>query len=105
MRTIEVLQNTPRRSDKRGHKRPVREGHAAQHSPEKERAMSGNHANDPAAIRSKLNHPVIDADGHWLEFGPALIEYLRKVGGEGAEKGYRMMIERVGKTLAQTVEE
>jgi predicted TIM-barrel fold metal-dependent hydrolase len=28
------------------------------------------------AIRSKLDHPVIDADGHTLELGPALSEYL-----------------------------
>ena len=32
--------------------------------------MSGNGHPNPAAIRSRLTHPVIDADGHWLEFGP-----------------------------------
>jgi len=31
-------------------------------------------------IRSQLDHPVIDADGHTTEFVPALAEYLREVG-------------------------
>jgi predicted TIM-barrel fold metal-dependent hydrolase len=32
-------------------------------------------------IRAGLSHPVIDADGHQLEFEPLLLEYLREVGG------------------------
>jgi hypothetical protein len=36
--------------------------------------MSGNGHPNPAAIRSRLTHPVVDADGHWLEFGPVLAE-------------------------------
>jgi predicted TIM-barrel fold metal-dependent hydrolase len=32
-------------------------------------------------IRSSLSHPVIDADGHQLEFEPLMLEYLREVGG------------------------
>jgi predicted TIM-barrel fold metal-dependent hydrolase len=32
-------------------------------------------------IRGELNHPVIDVDGHQLEFEPLLLEYLREVGG------------------------
>jgi predicted TIM-barrel fold metal-dependent hydrolase len=31
-------------------------------------------------IRRRLDHPVVDADGHTTEFGPALGEYLREVG-------------------------
>lgn len=31
-------------------------------------------------IRTRLDHPVIDADGHTTEFVPALAEYLRAVG-------------------------
>jgi predicted TIM-barrel fold metal-dependent hydrolase len=34
-----------------------------------------------AAIRAHLNHPVIDADGHTVEFVPAFLDYLRQVGG------------------------
>jgi predicted TIM-barrel fold metal-dependent hydrolase len=32
------------------------------------------------AVRSRIGHPVIDADGHTLELGPALSEYLRADG-------------------------
>jgi predicted TIM-barrel fold metal-dependent hydrolase len=32
-------------------------------------------------IRAQLGHPVIDADGHQLEFEPLLLEYLKEVGG------------------------
>ena len=38
--------------------------------------MSG----DASAIRERLDHPVIDADGHTTEYLPALTEYLREVG-------------------------
>jgi predicted TIM-barrel fold metal-dependent hydrolase len=34
-----------------------------------------------AAIRARLKHPVIDADGHLLEFEPAFLHYLEQVGG------------------------
>jgi hypothetical protein len=31
-------------------------------------------------IRSQLDHPVIDADGHYLEYQPALSSYLQEEG-------------------------
>ena len=34
-----------------------------------------------AAVRARLNHPVIDSDGHIVEFEPALFDYLQQVGG------------------------
>src|SRR4029078_12179207 len=34
-------------------------------------------------------HPIIDADGHWLEYGPVFTEQLRKVGGEAAGRGWQ----------------
>jgi predicted TIM-barrel fold metal-dependent hydrolase len=37
-----------------------------------------------AAIREKLNHPIIDSDGHTAEFEPVLFDYLRDVGGSRA---------------------
>ena len=36
-----------------------------------------------AAIRQRLGHPVIDADGHSLEFLPAVRDHLREIAGEG----------------------
>lgn len=34
-----------------------------------------------AAIRARLKHPIIDADGHMIEFEPALLDHLEHVGG------------------------
>jgi hypothetical protein len=34
-----------------------------------------------ADINRQLNYPVIDADGHWIEFEPTLLEYLNGVAG------------------------
>jgi predicted TIM-barrel fold metal-dependent hydrolase len=34
-----------------------------------------------ANVRARLNHPVIDSDGHIVEFMPALFDYIRNVGG------------------------
>jgi predicted TIM-barrel fold metal-dependent hydrolase len=35
-----------------------------------------------AAVRRRLDHPVIDADGHSLEFLPAVRDHLRELAGE-----------------------
>jgi predicted TIM-barrel fold metal-dependent hydrolase len=36
-----------------------------------------------AAVRAKLKHPVIDADGHTVEHMPLVFEYVEKVAGKG----------------------
>src|SRR2546428_13196948 len=41
-----------------------------------------------AEIRSRLNHPVIDCDGHMIEFEPDVLDYLRQVGGPRIVDGY-----------------
>ena len=33
---------------------------------------------DTAAIRAQLDHPVIDADGHLVEFLPLIRDFLRR---------------------------
>jgi predicted TIM-barrel fold metal-dependent hydrolase len=43
--------------------------------------MATNHTSESAAIHARLTHPVIDSDGHWVEYEPALLEYLDKVAG------------------------
>ena len=50
--------------------------------------MSGNGHQTPAQVRSKLNHPIVDADGHWLEYGPVFAEQMRKVGGDLAADAF-----------------
>ena len=34
-----------------------------------------------AAIRAKLDFPVVDGDGHWLEFAPVLQDFVREYAG------------------------
>ena len=42
-----------------------------------------------AAIHERLKHPVIDADGHWIEFEPTLLDYLKQVGGPSLVARFR----------------
>jgi predicted TIM-barrel fold metal-dependent hydrolase len=44
------------------------------------------------AIRAELDHPVIDSDGHAIEYLPVLLEMLRDVGGPGAVEGFQRML-------------
>ena len=57
---------------------------------------------DGAKLRTELKHPVIDADGHWLEFGPVVAEAMRKIGGEAATRAMRINGDRVGRALRMT---
>jgi hypothetical protein len=41
-----------------------------------------------AEIRAWLGHPVIDADGHWIEYGPALNEYVAQESGKDGAKRF-----------------
>ena len=56
-------------------------------------------------IRKRIGHPVIDADGHWLEFGPAINDYIKDVAGEQAVASFRRRGGYVVKSLAMTPEE
>ena len=41
-----------------------------------------------AALRSRLGHPVIDGDGHIVELGPVMAEYVKEVGGASVLERY-----------------
>jgi predicted TIM-barrel fold metal-dependent hydrolase len=65
--------------------------------------MSANHAAEAATIHAQLKHPVIDSDGHWIEFEPAAIEYLKQVGGDRVVERYGKVANQFGnKKWAQT---
>jgi predicted TIM-barrel fold metal-dependent hydrolase len=36
---------------------------------------------DAVSVRAELGHPVVDADGHWLEPVPVFLDFLRDEGG------------------------
>jgi hypothetical protein len=41
-----------------------------------------------AEIRARLNHPIIDSDGHTVEFLPAFLDVLKEVGGSKVVDNY-----------------
>src|SRR2546426_1125829 len=67
--------------------------------------MSANGHSTPAKIRSHLNHPVIDGDGHWVEFDPVFSDRMRKVGGDKAGDGFLAAMKTTRDALSMSVAE
>jgi predicted TIM-barrel fold metal-dependent hydrolase len=67
--------------------------------------MSGHGKYSPAEIRAKLNHPIIDGDGHWVEYDPVFAEQMRKVGGDLAADGFLAAMATTRDSLLMSVEE
>ncbi|HCU91132.1 MAG TPA: amidohydrolase, partial [Gammaproteobacteria bacterium] len=44
-----------------------------------------------ATIRERLDHPIVDSDGHASEFEPIMFDYLRDAGGSGAVERFKKM--------------
>ena len=42
-------------------------------------------SDDVAAIRSRIDHPVIDSDGHLIEYLPLVRDFLVEEAGENAD--------------------
>jgi predicted TIM-barrel fold metal-dependent hydrolase len=59
----------------------------------------------PAEIRASLAHPVIDGDGHWVEFDPVFAERMRKVGGDKAADGFLAAMKFTRDVLGMSVTE
>lgn len=49
--------------------------------------MTHNEQLTAERLHARLSHPVVDADGHWLEFGPMMREQMRRIGGDLAAQG------------------
>ena len=58
-----------------------------------------------SSLRAQLSHPVIDADGHWLEFGPQVRERMRAIGGDKAVQGFETFPDLVERQLAMSLGE
>jgi len=56
-------------------------------------------------LRSRLRHPVVDADGHWLEYLPVMREQFRKIAGEAAVEGLALAASRIPNALKMTLDE
>src|SRR6266849_4144586 len=59
----------------------------------------------PADIRSGLKHPIIDADGHWVEYNPVFAERMRKVAGDKAADGFLAAQRRIPDSLSLSIAE
>src|SRR5262245_18137930 len=68
--------------------------------------MSSTHMSQAASLHARLRHPVLDSDGHWIEFEPAALDYLRQIGGERMVERYQAVANQFGnKKWARTAPE
>ena len=67
--------------------------------------MSSNGHSEARNLRSRLSHPVIDADGHWIEYGPVMKEEFRRIGGSDAVEALEMASQRVPDSLKMSLAE
>ncbi len=51
--------------------------------------MTAKLQSEGAAIRARLSYPVIDSDGHWIEFEPLIMDYLKEIGGPAIADRYQ----------------
>jgi predicted TIM-barrel fold metal-dependent hydrolase len=58
-----------------------------------------------AEIRASLKHPIVDADGHWVEYTPVFVERMRKVVGDKGADGFRVAQRRIPDTLKLSIAE
>jgi predicted TIM-barrel fold metal-dependent hydrolase len=56
----------------------------------------GSRATKAAALRERLGHPVVDADGHYIETGPVLKEFVREYARDAGGADLAARFERVG---------
>jgi predicted TIM-barrel fold metal-dependent hydrolase len=59
----------------------------------------------PEQIRKSLKHPVVDGDGHWVEYTPVFAEKMRKVVGDLGANGFLQSQRRIPDALSLTREQ
>jgi predicted TIM-barrel fold metal-dependent hydrolase len=58
--------------------------------------MSSNGKTKSQQIRERLGHPVIDSDGHWREFEPLALDYLKETAGAKAVERWTSRLRALG---------
>lgn len=53
-------------------------------------------------VRSGLDHPVIDGDGHWIEYFPVIHEAMRRIGGDVAAEGFGLFGREAGRVISMS---
>ena len=59
----------------------------------------------PEQIRKNLKHPVVDGDGHWVEYTPVFAEKMRKVVGDKGADGFLASQRRIPDALSVGIKE
>jgi predicted TIM-barrel fold metal-dependent hydrolase len=67
--------------------------------------MQSNGHTDARKLHSRLSHPIIDADGHWLEYAPIMREEFRRIGGDAAAEALEIASQRVPGSLKLSLPE
>jgi predicted TIM-barrel fold metal-dependent hydrolase len=67
--------------------------------------MATNGHTEARKLHDRLNHPIVDADGHWAEFAPLMREEFRRIGGETAVEALAVASARIPNSLRMSVEE
>ena len=65
--------------------------------------MQENGHTDARKLHSRLNHPIIDADGHWLEYAPVMREEFRRIGGDAAAEALALASQRIPNSLRMSL--
>jgi predicted TIM-barrel fold metal-dependent hydrolase len=58
----------------------------------KEAVMSKWNGSKSADVRARLNHPVIDTDGHTVELTPVFFDYIKEIGGADMVNRYKLAV-------------
>jgi len=67
--------------------------------------MSTGAQTEVRKLRSRLNHPIVDADGHWAEYPPLMRQEFRRIGGDTAVEALDMASARIPRSLSMSVAE
>jgi len=67
--------------------------------------MASTGRSEARQLRSRLKHPIIDADGHWIEYLPIMREEFRRIGGDAAVQGLALAGQRIPDSLGKTLAE
>ena len=59
----------------------------------------------PEQVRSKIDHPIVDGEGHWVEYDPVFSDKMRKVGGDLAADGFLKALGVTREALSMSVAE
>src|SRR5437899_11749340 len=67
--------------------------------------MLTNLQTEARKLRNRLTHPIVDADGHWLEYNPVMREESRRIGGDAAVEALAIASDRIPSSLRMSLAE